>query len=328
MHKQIEGPALLARDHILSSPCQFILPEDPADAGDIRAFFGPAHLYQIPGAAEKPGGAAALCLFLPKSKRFAAYLMAEAAAALPPGTPFHIVGDNRSGMKSIAPQVEALIGPITARQIGHHATLLTASPHPACAAARTQTLSLAATTYTVTAWGQGAKVTTLPGVFSDGGLDEGTAFLLDNFSLPPAKSVLDWGCGAGVIGTLAALALPEATVDLVDINPMAIAASIATRTANGLSPDRVRVFPSNGLAAVTGRYDLILTNPPFHAGQAVDMTATQNFFASTPRHLTPTGQLVIVANRFLNYLPILQTLFRKVSIPAETPKFRIIIATP
>ncbi len=44
------------------------------------------------------------------------------------------------------------------------------------------------------------KVISLPGVFSHGRLDRGSALLLEHLDKLPSGHLLDFGCGAGVLG--------------------------------------------------------------------------------------------------------------------------------
>ena len=73
----------------------------------------------------------------------------------------------------------------------------------------------------------------LPGVFSADGLDLGSQMLLA--SLPPMQGkLLDFGCGAGVIGSILAKRNPALTVNMVDINALALESSRRTLAVNGL----------------------------------------------------------------------------------------------
>lgn len=79
---------------------------------------------------------------------------------------------------------------------------------------------------------------------------------------PPA-SILDLCCGSGCIGIAAALAFPEATVDLADVDPGAVALTRRNVARHGLD-ERVRVFASDLFEDLPeGRWELILANPPY-----------------------------------------------------------------
>ncbi len=81
--------------------------------------------------------------------------------------------------------------------------------------------------------------------------------------LPPVvSSVLDLCTGGGSLAILAARAWPEAAVDAADISAPAMEVATINIGRHALG-ERIRVFQGDGLKAVSGRYDLILCNPPY-----------------------------------------------------------------
>ena len=115
----------------------------------------------------------------------------------------------------------------------------------------------------------GIDVISLPGVFSHGRLDEGTAFLLRHIPSDIRGAVLDFGCGSGVLGATIKSLNPGVEVTLVDSNAFAIESAQRTFSANGLAPREIR--PVDGLDGVSDqRFDMIITNPPFHQGIGTD----------------------------------------------------------
>jgi ribosomal protein L3 glutamine methyltransferase len=80
--------------------------------------------------------------------------------------------------------------------------------------------------------------------------------------------VLDVGCGCGALGIMLALALPDATVELVDVSPAAVAAARSNVARYGLG-DRARVVAGDLLAGCEGPYDLVVSNPPHVPTRAV-----------------------------------------------------------
>ena len=166
------------------------------------------------------------------------------------------------------------------------------------------------------------ELVSLPGVFADGRLDDGTALLLAH--LPPLAGarVLDIGCGCGVIGVSAALQ-GAAHVDLSDLNLLAVAAARENlaRHASG----RGRVLAAEGLTAVADqRYDYILSNPPFHAERKIDYQAAESFIRDGRALLNPGGALILVANRFLAYDRLLAERFRRVERLADDGRYHVL----
>jgi len=83
---------------------------------------------------------------------------------------------------------------------------------------------------------------------------------------PAGLSVLDVGCGSGLLSMVAARA--GGFVTAIDINAEAVEATIENATANHL---RIEVVQSDLFAAVAGRrFDLVVVNPPYFAKDPVD----------------------------------------------------------
>jgi 16S rRNA (guanine1207-N2)-methyltransferase len=78
--------------------------------------------------------------------------------------------------------------------------------------------------------------------------------------------------------------------------------------ANGLA--QCRVIASDLYADLgDAKYDLILSNPPFHSGHTVDTQAAEALIKGSWEHLTGSGRLRIVANRFLPYDKLIKATF-------------------
>ena len=69
------------------------------------------------------------------------------------------------------------------------------------------------------------------------------------------------------------------------------------------------------------RFDLIVTNPPFHDEYQTDISVSLDLFLQATERLSASGYLVVVANRHLNYLTHLRRYFDEVTTVAENEKF-------
>ena len=76
------------------------------------------------------------------------------------------------------------------------------------------------------------------------------------------ERILDLCCGGGCIGILAAHQFPLARVDLADLSADALALARENVSLHTLA-DRVNLRQSNLFEALEGRYDLMLSNPPY-----------------------------------------------------------------
>jgi ribosomal protein L11 methyltransferase len=72
--------------------------------------------------------------------------------------------------------------------------------------------------------------------------------------LAPGASVLDYGCGSGILA-IAAAKLGAASADAVDLDPQALATAADNARANGVA---LRVFPPERLPP--GSYDVVMAN--------------------------------------------------------------------
>jgi 16S rRNA (guanine1207-N2)-methyltransferase len=167
---------------------------------------------------------------------------------------------------------------------------------------------------------------TLPGVFSWEHVDAGTAALLASLTVRPDDVTLDVGCGCGILGLHAAALAPRGAATLVDVDLLATACAERNAALNGLG--NVHVVAGDGLAATPGeRYSLIVSNPPFHVGHAVDLTVARGFIHEAFLALRRRGRLVLVANRFLAYQQLMEERFGNVSVLSASPQYHVLSAT-
>ena len=154
---------------------------------------------------------------------------------------------------------------------------------------------------------QSLPVYSLPGVFSHGRLDVGTGVLLETFGQVPTGKVLDFGCGAGVVAACLATLMPDNEFTLVDCDALALRSSRKTLEQAGVK--QFQTVASDGLSEVTGTFDLIVSNPPFHQGVKTHYAVTELFMTESASLLNKGGELRIVANSFLRYEPIIVQAF-------------------
>ena len=173
-------------------------------------------------------------------------------------------------------------------------------------------------------WGEypleNLTIKTLPGVFSRDGLDIGSQLLLSTLTPHTKGKVLDVGCGAGVLATVLASHSPKVRLSLCDVSAPAVEASRATLAANGIEGE---VFASNVFSEVNGRFDMIISNPPFHDGLQTSLEAAQTLIRGAVRHLNSGGELRIVANAFLPYPNVLDEIFGFHEVIAQTGRFKV-----
>ena len=146
-------------------------------------------------------------------------------------------------------------------------------------------------------------IASLPGVFSQKKLDVGTALLLEYLPETMQGKILDFGCGAGVISCFIGKKFPNTQLSLLDVSALALTSAEQTLALNHLSGN---VFASNSLSTVTDKYQHIVSNPPFHQGTKTSYQASEEFLAGINPHIKHQGSISLVANSFLQYLPIMK----------------------
>ncbi|EAA4697163.1 16S rRNA (guanine(1207)-N(2))-methyltransferase RsmC [Salmonella enterica subsp. enterica] len=252
-----------------------------------------------------------LIYYWPKNKPEAQFQLMNILSLMPVGSDVFVVGENRSGVRSAEPML-ADYAPLnkvdSARRCGLYHGRLEKQPQ-----------------FSLESWWaeyniDGLTIKTLPGVFSRDGLDVGSQLLLSTLTPHTKGKVLDVGCGAGVLSAALASHSPKVRLTLCDVSAPAVEASRATLAANGLEGE---VFASNIFSEVKGRFDMIISNPPFHDGMQTSLDAAQTLIRGAVRHLNSGGELRIVANAFLPYPKILDETFGFHEVIAQTGRFKV-----
>lgn len=256
-----------------------------------------------------------LLLYWPKAKAEAEYLLAMLMDKLGLGCEIVVVGENRSGVKSIEKMFQPY-GSVhkqdSARRCSFYWGQCDTQAQPFVQADWFRH-------YSINVHGQQLEIQSLPGVFSHGEFDLGSQLLLETLPSLSGK-VLDFGCGAGVVGAFMAKSNPAIELEMCDINAYALASSEATLVANGLQG---RVFASDIYSDCSEDYRFIISNPPFHSGIDTDYNAAETLLGKAPQHLSKSGELIIVANNFLKYPPIIEQAFSNCATLNKTNKFSI-----
>ena len=270
-----------------------------------------------------PTGFGSVLLPAPPNRDLLRRLILIAAVALEPDGKLLICGANAEGGKSAIKDAEAVFGPASwsgyrekhRMGIFRRGDVRTPdwSQTPGIAPGTWQEFAADLPTRPIT-------LETQAGVFAGARLDAGTRLLLAHLEVAPGQRVLDIGCGVGVIGIAAGLA--GATVTLTDANLLAVQAAGRNLARHGIDG----VVLGSDVYSHLGRrrFDLIVTNPPFHQGKQVDLTVANRIIAEAPTHLHPGGSLLLVANAFLAYGKHMASVFDHVETIAATPQYHVL----
>jgi 16S rRNA (guanine1207-N2)-methyltransferase len=165
------------------------------------------------------------------------------------------------------------------------------------------------------------KIITDHGLFNKGNLDLGTKTLLKAVSFKAKSNVLDLGCGSGIVG-IYAMKKADVTVDMVDVNERAV--EIAKRNKE-LNHVEANIYVSNGFDNINKQFDIILSNPPIHAGKQV----VYRLFKEASTHLTKHGSFYMVMHKkhgAKSAIAYLDKLFNHVTILKRNKGFYCVIA--
>lgn len=262
--------------------------------------------------------ATAALVWLPKEKPLTDYIVRALASVLPTGSTIWLVGENRSGIKSIHKVLPDCLEPAQKITSGNHSLLI------ATAVKQQTTFALESflTSCELPQPGQEEPLhlASYPGVFAFPSIDAGSAMLLQHLPQWQRGKLLDFACGHGVLGAWLNRAGPELDVSYLDVSCMALAATRKTLEQNGLTGT---LLAEEGLPSNLPRYDYVVSHPPFHTGLATDYKIGEQFLRDVHQHLTLSGELWLVANRFLPWPELLEKTFGTFDKITEDNRFAV-----
>jgi 16S rRNA (guanine1207-N2)-methyltransferase len=280
------------------------------DARRARAVFG-ARLAAWPEEPEPFDGAV---VEMPKARDRLDMNLAAVASQLRPGARVVLVGHNDAGARSAGPHLERIATGVEVLDYRFHCRAFAgtvASPPAFDPAAWRKT-------WTEDVAGAALTLCSYPGVFAHGRVDPATRMLLEALRGARVERALDVGCGDGVIGAWLAASGADA-VECADADALAVRAAAET-----LAPyANARAYASDVYSDAARGYSHIVSNAPFHAGVRTTSEVAQRIIREAPDHLEARGELWLVANRFLDYMPVLNDAFAGVAVVADDAKYRV-----
>lgn len=261
---------------------------------------------------------------LPKSLAELTEIASLAATAAAPGVVMTLAGRDKHMSRGMNAALESWFRSVSASRGRQKSRALRArEPHPVAPLPYPRRATVAGLPFAVYAHG---------GAFAGATLDIGTRALLDCWQAiiaahdGAAQRVVDLGCGTGVLATTAALRLPAARVTATDRSWAAVASTTLTAADAGVG-DRVTVTQDDAGAAIAdGTVDLVLFNPPFHDGAAVDEDMSHRMFRAAARMLRPGGSLAVVYNSHLRHRGALERIVGPTEQLDRTPKFTVTLS--
>ena len=163
-------------------------------------------------------------------------------------------------------------------------------------------------------------------VFSRESLDIGTRFFLQHIPQSDKyKTIIDLGCGNGVVGLIAAEKNPQAKIMFLDSSFMAIESARETFSSSSLNIERASFQANDCLTSIEeNSVDLILNNPPFHQDNAIGDEVAWKMFQQSKKVLKKNAELFVIGNRHLGYHIKLKKIFGDCEVIATNKKFVIL----
>ncbi|AAO27030.1 ribosomal RNA small subunit methyltransferase C [Buchnera aphidicola str. Bp (Baizongia pistaciae)] len=165
-------------------------------------------------------------------------------------------------------------------------------------------------------------VKTIPGVFSYNNIDHGTKLLMSTCTKNLRwKTVLDIGCGSGVLSTYLATIFPEIKLTLIDSNIAALESSKLTLTSNNVCGE---IFPSNIYSNVHYQnFDLIISNPPLHVENKLNFSIIDNIIKNSVKYLSNKGEIRIVTLKNVPCHKSFTLYFKKYTILKTSSHYKV-----
>lgn len=169
---------------------------------------------------------------------------------------------------------------------------------------------------------QGQKIPTPPGVFSAARLDGGTQLLLKHLPNLKGQKVVDLGCGCGII-SLACLDKNAKQLWSSDVFGPAVRATQALLEGReGFAGAHWDFIGNSNQRAF--KADFVITNPPFHQEKRLNHRIGMRWLEACERLLRDGGQVILVANKFLDYPGYAEGIFSQVEEIAVDSSFRVL----
>lgn len=166
-------------------------------------------------------------------------------------------------------------------------------------------------------------------VFSREKMDIGSRFFVEEMSnLPAADTVIDLGCGNGLLGIAAKFCQPSSQIVFLDESYMAVESARLSYYKNLPNDDSAKFYVSDCFQGYSGsQVDLILCNPPFHQGNVISEHISHRMISESRQQLKPGGKIWLIGNRHLNYTRKLKLIFGNSRVVSSNKKFVLSEAT-
>ncbi|HJW47137.1 MAG TPA: methyltransferase [Lysobacter sp.] len=278
------------------------------------------------------GGTARYPLVLllpPRQREEARALYARAIAHAQPGGRVLACLRNDEGAKSGEADLARLAGPLGQLSKNKCRAFWTAPLEGAVDAALLEEWSVLDAPRPISAkTAAGGRFFSRPGVFAWDRIDAASALLAAHLPGDLRGVAADLGAGYGYLSSELLARCPGITsLDLYEAEQRALDLA-RMNLANEAKRVALDFHWHDVTTGLNGRFDVIVSNPPFHAqGRSDRPDIGRRFIAVAAEGLKPGGRLWMVANRHLPYEAELATRFAAIRTVAQEKGFKVIEAT-
>ncbi|MCB2226721.1 MAG: methyltransferase [Desulfarculaceae bacterium] len=262
-----------------------------------------------PGTLWPPKGPFAVAtLRIPKARRAVEMAVHALASVIDPKGEFYIYGSNDEGIRSVGKLLAPIFEEVEIIACRSKCRLIRA--HGVKDLYRT--LDHWAEHSHILFDGHSIPWMSYPGLFAKGGIDRASKLLLEGLEVH--GSVLDYGCGTGVL-SYGVLVLGASRVDALDSDALAIKATQS-------NVPEVRTHLGDGWHAVghKGSWDMIVSNPPLHRGISEDYRLLRDFLDGAPER---SKCLVLVVQGRIPIRPWLEERYKYVCRIRKSSSFHV-----
>lgn len=264
-----------------------------------------------------------LVLLLPPRQREAARAsLAEGLRRLSPDGVLLVCAHNNEGARSIEGDLRKLVGSVHSQSKQHCRVMWLTRDAAQIDAALLEEWARADAPRMI----PDGRYRSRPGLFAWDRIDAASALLADVLPADLAGAAADLGAGWGFLSDALLGRCPGiASLDLFEAEARALPLARDNLAAHA---DRVRLgFHWHDVSAgVPGRFDVIVSNPPFHVDRADRPELGQAFIRAASQALRAGGRLLLVANRHLPYEAVLREGFASARVLREAQGFKVIEA--
>lgn len=152
----------------------------------------------------------------------------------------------------------------------------------------------------------GTDFHSVPGIYGWNQMDAGSTLLAAHLPSDLSGSGINLGCNYGYLAQQTLSKNPNiTTLHLVEADARAL--DCARSNLAAFAQVQLHFHWADVDEALPTSLDFAVLNPPFHSGKDTDYTLGQRFIRAAAACLRPGGRLYLVANQFLNYEDLLDS---------------------